>query len=124
MCKSIFHFCTSMIAPTVDIKGLPKMSESLGSSSISRTKKSVGMNAFQSLTGMSSKPPASILTDLSASTKEILVDLKVEKPSLYVMDIGMRLALVSKSQKQPSKTKGPIAHGMVKLPRSPSFAGV
>ncbi|CAN8255474.1 unnamed protein product [Cochlearia groenlandica] len=78
MCRSIFPFFTSMIAPAVPKKGLPKMSGSLGSLSISRTTKSVGMKAFPSLTGMSSKSDLVYLVVQNFQVRVDKVELSVE----------------------------------------------
>ncbi|WZZ37019.1 hypothetical protein YC2023_020420 [Brassica napus] len=73
--KSICPFCTSIMAPAVAKNGLPKMRGSLGSSSSSRTTKSVITYPFPTPTGMFSSTPTGLRTDRSARTKEILVGL-------------------------------------------------
>ena len=111
-----------MEAHAVAKNGLPRIKGSFGSSSISKTTKSVGTSRCPILTGKSSNRPGGCLTDLSAKTKEILLGENFANPSRCATDSGMKLTEAPKSQRQFLKLSGPIEHGRVKEPGSWSFS--
>ncbi|CAN8288792.1 unnamed protein product [Cochlearia groenlandica] len=79
---------------------------STGSSSISRTTKSVGITRFPTFNGRSFRIPIGYLIDLSARTKEILVFLKLVRPNFLEIVRGIKLTLAPRSTRHLSKYKG------------------
>ncbi|CAA7049268.1 unnamed protein product [Microthlaspi erraticum] len=98
--SSIFPFFTSMIAPDVTKKDLPKIRGSIGSSAYSKTTKSVGIKWPSIFSGTSSKTPCGSLLDQSARIREILVGLKSVILSLAVTEESIKFTLEPRSQKE------------------------
>ncbi|GJV57782.1 hypothetical protein Tco_1458787 [Tanacetum coccineum] len=104
-------------------KGRPKMNGTSSSLSISKTMKSTGKMNLLTFTSRFFQTPIGYLIDRSASRILILVDLSLEIPNRRKKECGMIFILAPKSAKAFFIAKGPIRHGSMKLPRSPSFWG-
>ncbi|GKD96807.1 hypothetical protein Tco_1380704, partial [Tanacetum coccineum] len=117
-------FClTRIIALAVWRKGLPKIRETLLSSSILRITKSEGKVNLPTSTSIFLAIPTGYWNDQLANLTLILVGLRVSRDNFAYKEYGMRLMLAPRSARSLHEKSLLKLHGMRKLPGSPSFGG-
>ena len=117
------HFFTSIKAAHVAKKGLPNISGTCLSSSISITIKYIGKMNFPTLISTSSRIPSGWANFLSAICKVMVVEVSSPKLSLLTTNKGIKLMLAPESHSAFPISEFPILQGIVKLHGSCIFSG-